>query len=328
MSHAAWLPPLRHTESGADRRVGIELEFAGLAIEEISALVAGHVGGEREVISDYEHRVHSESHGDWHVEFDFAWLKQWGRERGDAPAETIDELLERIVRSSAEPFVPMEVVTPPLPMLEIGALDGLIAKLRDAGARGTRDGVTYAFGMHLNPEMPALDAAIICCYLKAFLCLFDWIKEQAAVDLTRRLMPYIDPFPARYVRRVVDPDYWPEREALIDDYLADNPTRNRALDLLPLFAHVDPARVRRGVDDPRVKARPALHYRLPNCEIDRPDFSVVPAWRDWLQVEELVADEDRLRRLCAAYTEFLASPLERAFQSWAAELSQWLSDDR
>jgi hypothetical protein len=148
VSDATLLPPLRNTESGAMRRVGIVLEFAGLAIDEISSLVAAHVGGDREVVSDYEHCVHGDRHGDWHIEFDFAWLKQWGRERGEAPAQSVDELLERIVRASAEPFVPMEVVSPPLPMAEIDSIDVLIAKLRDAGARGTRDGVVYAFGMH------------------------------------------------------------------------------------------------------------------------------------------------------------------------------------
>ena len=38
---------------------------------------------------------------------------------------------------------------------------------------------------------------------------------------------------------MLDAGYGPDLGALIDDYLAANPTRNRALDLLPLFAELD-----------------------------------------------------------------------------------------
>jgi hypothetical protein len=344
MTETEVLPPLARTESGAIRRVGIELEFGGLSIDRISDLVAEYVGGKREIVSEYEHVVSGDRRGDWHVEFDLELLKQWGRQRrdqegrerrdqeggGNAPDDSlrVDELLEQLVKASAEPFVPMEVVSPPIPMDEVDRIDVLVERLREAGARGTRDGIAYAFGMHLNPEMPALDAATIARYLKAFLCLFDWLRQRAAVDLLRRLTPYIDPFPASYVRRVIDSDYWPSRTAIIDDYLAANSTRNRALDLLPLFAHIDAARVRAANDDPRIKARPALHYRLPNCEIDRLDWSVLPAWRDWLEVERLAADTDRLQELCAEYRDFLDRPWSHAFDSWASEVAAWLKGDR
>ncbi|OBX33760.1 putative amidoligase enzyme [Halomonas elongata] len=39
---------------------------------------------------------------------------------------------------------------------------------------------------------------------------------------------------------MLDPDYQPDLRTLIDDYLEYNPTRNRELDLLPLFAYLDP----------------------------------------------------------------------------------------
>jgi hypothetical protein len=43
---------------------------------------------------------------------------------------------------------------------------------------------------------------------------------------------------------------------------------------LPLLAEIDSDRVRRFVNDPRIKARPAFHYRLANCHIERADWSV------------------------------------------------------
>lgn len=313
-------------DDGGVRRLGVELEMQGLDIDALSALVADHVGGEIERVSQYEHVVRGDDAGDWLVELDFAYLKQRGREAGsdDTVLGQIDEAAEELLAAGSRMLVPMEIVTPPLPMNEIDRLEALVGRLRDAGARGTRDGIAFAFGLHLNPELPDTEPRTVTGYLKAFLCLYDWLKMRSRVDLLRRLTVYIDPFPLDYVRKVVSPDYWPGQDTLIDDYLAYNPTRNRALDMLPPFAEVDEARVRAAVDDDRIKPRPALHYRLPNCEINEPGWGIRRAWSDWLQVEHLAADEDRLAAVGAAYIEHLDKPLGRLTGDWAVAVEPWL----
>ena len=322
------LPPDPLTSEGAPRRLGVELELQGLDVEALSALVAEHLDGEVEAISRYEHKITGDDAGDWTVELDFAYLKQRGREdsSGDSILDQLDGAAEELLAAGSERLVPMEVVTPPLPMDRLGQLEQLIVKLRDAGARGTRDGLTFAFGMHLNPELPDTEADTVTGYLKAFLCLFDWLKAEADVDLLRRITPYIDPFPVDYVRKVIDPEYWPALPVLIDDYLTDNPTRNRALDMLPLFAFIDEDRVRARIDDPRIKARPALHYRLPNCQIDEPGWGIHHAWCDWLQVEHLAADRPHLGALCERYRAHLDQPIGRLVNDWTEQLKPWLKD--
>jgi hypothetical protein len=321
------LPPLQQTASGATRRVGVELEMSGLDGEEISAVVADKLKGRVERISDYEHQVHGDAAGPWCVELDFRFLKEWGRRpANESPLRALDEAAEGLLRAGAERLVPWEVASPPLPLGRLHEVQALVERLRDAGARGTTAGVTYAFGLQLNPEMPSTEASVIARYLKAFLCLFDWLEDRAHVDLARRLTPYVDPFPLGYVRRVVDTGYWPEVPRLIDDYLVANPTRNRALDMLPLFAHLDADRVRRAVPDPRIRPRPALHYRLPNCEIDRPDWGIQIAWDDWLQVERLAAEPGRLDALCTAFCDFLDRPIGRLLEEWAPQVQPWLTD--
>lgn len=321
------LPPRTHTRGGAMRRIGVELEMQGIELHELAALVADQFGGEVTPLGRYELRVSGDDAGAWLVELDHEYLKQRGRqELGDGVLGQIDEAAEELLAAGFQTVVPAEVVSPPLPMDRLGEVDTLIATLRGAGARGTRDGLVFAFGLHMNPEMPDTDAATVTAYLKAFLCLFDWLRVRARVDLLRRLTPYIDAFPLDYVRRVVDPGYWPDLAALIDDYLEANPTRNRALDMLPLFAHLDEERVRAAIDDPRIKARPALHYRLPNCEIDEPGWGVHQTWRDWLQVERLADDGERLEALCARYRTFLENPLGRVLDDWSEEVERWLAN--
>jgi hypothetical protein len=323
------LPPWRMTEEGRTRNCGVELEFSGLDIDTIAELARAQLGGSVERVSPYEYRLTGTPLGTFAIELDFAYLKKVGRQADEREAGVfdIDKLSEDLLAMVAKRVVPFEVVSPPLPMDRLAVLEPLIARLREAGALGTGHAVVYAFGLHLNPEMPRLDSETIVAYLRAFLCLYEWLLRVSGVDWSRRLTPYIRPYAKEYVRQVVAEDYRPGLTALIDDYLAANPERNRALDLLPLFAHLDPARVGHAVKDPRIQARPTLHYRLPNCDIDRAGWGILEAWRHWLQVEHLASDAERLARFSARYREFLDRPIEGLVGDWAQISEQWLLDE-
>ncbi|NNC55402.1 MAG: hypothetical protein HKO07_06755, partial [Pseudomonadales bacterium] len=122
------------------------------------------------------------------------------------------------------------------------------------------------------------------------------------------------------------PDYKPGVEQLIDDYLTHNPTRNRSLDMLPLFAHLDEQRVRNTIDDDRIKARPTFHYRLPNCDIDSPDWNIDLSWSLWLQVEKLAFDAPRLKKYCSLYTEALDRFTHAIDGKWVAKMDKLLNE--
>lgn len=324
------MPPVTRRADGGARRVGVEIEFSGLTLDEAVALVAKTLSGDVASPGRYERVIAGDPAGDWQAELDFTLLKELGRRRRDG-AELMDaagDLAEDALRLIAERIVPVEVVSPPLPLERLDTVNELIRRLREAGARGTGEELAYAFGLQLNPELPDTDVDTIRQYLQAFLCLEDWLRERAAVDLTRRLTLFAEPFPKAYARKVVAADYSPNLDRLIDDYLEDNPTRNRALDLLPLFLHLDPERVRAVVDDERVKPRPTLHYRLPNSEIDRPGWDLGAAWGDWLVVERLADDPARLDDLCRQYAGFLAQPLERLVGDWTKDTAAWLDQHR
>lgn len=312
------MPPRTETGTGQPRRLGVELEFAGVPLDRIVDLMQRHFGGTVKTVSPYELFLCDSSLGEFAVELDFAWLKRRGRERAlDDALDELGQFGESVLKLAAEQVVPFEIVSPPIPMAELWRLGDLFPVLRMAGAQGTSVAPHFAFGLHLNPEMPDLEAATILAYLRAFVCLFDWLRERSKVNLSRRITPYIDPFEKPYVKLLLQQDYAPGQTQLIDDYLRHNPTRNRALDMLPLFAHLDEKRVRRAVTDKRIKARPTLHYRLPNCEIDDPNWSLVQPWRDWLQVEALAADPQRLQGIIDSYREHLSGLAGGLFGDWA-----------
>lgn len=320
-------PVWTRNPEGDPRRVGVELEMNGLTIDQLAQIVAEFLNLDIAVISRFERALKGDPAGDWLVELDSQLIKKLGREEREKGtiAGDLGDSAEDALSWLAEGLVPLELVSPPLPLNRLPEIDQVIKVLHDAGAKGTSDRLLNAFGMQFNPEIPSTDSRVLCAYLKAFLCLYDWLYERAAINVSRQVTNYIDSFGKDYARTVVNPDYWPETSDLIDDYLEFNPTRNRALDCLPLFLHLDEQRVRAVTGDPLIKARPAFHYRLPDCEIHLPDWGLHASWNDWIQVEKLAADEVRLEACCKAYCKFLHSTIERWFGDWSKEVKkQWL----
>jgi len=96
--------------------------------------------------------------------------------------------------------------------------------------------------------------------------------------------------------------------------------------LLPLLAQIDVKRVAATVDDDRVNARPAFHYRMPNCHIERDDWSLANAWTLWCVVEKLAEQEDDMNALAE---QFLASRRPLLFvdrSQWVKTMDLWLRD--
>jgi hypothetical protein len=320
------LPPICTKASGEMRQVGVELEFSGLTLEQIASLISKQFGGRIIAHSAYESTVSGTRLGDFKVELDFQYLKEKGRDKryeGDFLTQ-LDQWSELIVRIAAEQIVPFEIVSPPIPMDRLGELALLVQLLRDSGAQGTDSSTLNAFGLHFNPELPSLDPETIVSYLKAFFCLYDWLVRHSEIDLARSMTGYISPFPVDYVRQVVDLNYHPDQDRLIDDYLIANPTRNRALDMLPLFAYLDQARILSVIEDNRVHARPTLHYRLPNCQIDKPGWNIAADWHNWLIVERLACHSEYLNDICRTYIKYLDRPVGELFRSWQETVDIWL----
>ena len=95
--------------------------------------------------------------------------------------------------------------------------------------------------------------------------------------------------------------YKPTMAQLITDYITFNPTRNKALDMLPLFKFIDEGCIENLDDKALINARPTLHYRLPNCEIDNPNWSLTESWMRWCQVELLANSPKTLAKQCESY---------------------------
>ncbi len=323
---ACRMPDILKTDEGKERRVGVEIELSGLGYDELVKLSARLLEGKPALESRYVTKLETEL-GEFKIELDSDPIKELDladerlpqsiRELGGQAMDVIDAAAERVV--------PLEIISPPLRFSSLEAIESLVDNLREAGALGSRDAIYFAFGLQLNPELPDLGPATLVRYFQAFAALYDWLKDRHQLDVSRKFTTYIEPWHGRYTELLMEDDYHPDLGQLMEDYLEFNPTRNRALDLLPLFAHLDKERLDRHVQDPRIKSRPTLHYRLPDCDIDNPGWHFSAVWNDWVVLEQLANNPDDLSDLRRLYRERRKLNLHNLTHSWQETTDDWLS---
>jgi hypothetical protein len=312
------LPKLITDSSGSPRRAGFEFEFGNLPIVETAQALQKSLGGQLDIKSPFEAVLQDSLLGKLKIERDAdilkstryrTWLESLGVKFSPG---TVAHGIEKNIDNASRGLIPCEVVTEPIPFQDLDKLDILTDTLNTLGAQGTQESLIYAFGLHINPSIPDNSSATLKRYIQAFLLLYTWIIDSSEIDITRRfLTKYIDPFPQDYMELALDNSYTPDRAALIEDYLTHNPTRNRALDMLPILFELNPDCVLAGIsEDERklVKRRPAA-----------------AAWNRWVYVETLAADTGLLQELIEAWRDSSASFSIAPRSSWAIRLTTILS---
>ncbi|MFT7242816.1 MAG: hypothetical protein ACI82A_000156 [Candidatus Azotimanducaceae bacterium] len=313
-------------ETGKIRRVGFELEFSGLEMATVARILADTLSGTYKPLNQAECKVETKQLGTFKVELDWQLGKILARQRKDERDTDEDDPLMSWLTSTASEIVPIEIVCPPIAADNLAALNPLIEALREAGAMGTSASPIYAFGVHINPELPDTKPVTIANYLKAFCLAQEWLVAEHKVDLSRRITPYINLFPAGYVAVVLDYDGQTTLDELIDDYVEHNPTRNRALDMTPLFRHLNEERLTRAIDDEKINARPTFHYRLPNCHVGREGWYLNQCWNLWCVIERLSLDEQRLVAMTSQWQARHDQIIPLQGYTWHSELNEVQAD--
>lgn len=280
--------PVPDGPDGRARRVGVEIEFTGLSERAAALCLSQVLGGTVEEEDAHAFLLRGSRLGDLGVELD---IRHVHPHRPDHPLPWLRPHA-RWLGVALRPFVPRELVTGPLDPRALPELDAVIAPLRQAGAGGRGASALGSLGLHFNIVPATLEAATVLAVLRAFLLLEARLRTQCLTSPAARWHAP-PPYPAVYTARVLSPDYRPDLRELCDDYVRSNPTRHRALDLLPLFLHLFPERVVPRISG-KAKPRAVLHYRLPVAHVGAPGWSLAPDWNRWVEVEQLAADPERL----------------------------------
>ncbi|MEX1033684.1 MAG: amidoligase family protein [Cellvibrionaceae bacterium] len=300
MSKTFLLPPQLEDEQGELRRVGFEFELGNVGVKNLAQGLARALGGKLSYTSSFEAILENSSVGKLKIERDTHLLtslayRDWLSNLGvDFSPGSEGERWEGNVDNLSRQLIPCEIVTAPIPVTELACLHDIVAVIEDMEGEGTQGSFYYAFGLHMNPSIPSAESSVLLAYIQSFLLLSDWIIEDAGTDFARRFFTkYIDPFPKMYSELILHPDYRPDISALMKDYLRYNPTRNRSLDMLPIFYQLDRELVLGNVKESErhlIKGRPAFHYRLPDCRVGEPGWALEDEWNRWHLVEVLASD--------------------------------------
>ncbi len=301
------LPPTKNSADGKLRQVGLELEFAGIEPQKAAEIIQSLYGGTIEEEHRYHIQILDTDLGDFRVELDARILQKMAGQNifdklgisltEDSIRKSIEDVIDKMARS----VVPLEIVMPPLPTNELSTLEELRKALQENKAEGTHASLVHAFGMHMNIESPDLDVETLHTYLQSFVILYPWLMEVLDIDISRRVSPFVDPFPDDYVRTILDSDYHPDEQQFVDDYIEHNPTRNRPIDMMPIFGMLKPELTEPVMEGEKNDPRPTFHYRLPNSRIDNPEWTFETEWNHWLAVEQLAEDQEMLGKLSQLY---------------------------
>ena len=327
-------PPHLKNSEGEERRVGYEFEFTGVGLEESANLVKKLFGGKIEKLSTYEIEISYSEFGSFKIELDTQLLRDKKYEEIlDSLGISLENLkgidvLEDSFMDLASTVVPFEIVTPPIPLSAMNRLNLLVDELRRMRAKGTGSSIIYAFGLHINPEVPDLVAESILNHLRAYLLLDPWIRMDADINISRRLTPFINEYEEDYLKYILNPGYKPDLQTLITDYFEFGNSRNRPLDLLPLFMHLDETTTTSLIEEELTSARPTYHYRLPDCKLDEEEWTLAKEWNYWVLVEQLADDNNVLDELSLDWLELNDKTMIGFEKKWIKKMDEWVKDVR
>jgi len=328
--------PVRTNADGQERKVGLELEFTGIPLDRTAGIVTKVFGGEVKKVHGFRYKVKDTRFGDFNVELDAHVLKKMaqrnyleklGIDAGDSDLTGPLDDMEYRIGKLAQKVVPAEIGMPPVPMSRLGDLEPLREALRKEKASGSEASWMYAFGMHINAEVPDLGVQTLLRYLRAFLLLYDWLLKEHVVDLSRRISPFIDPFPHPFSVKMLNTRYDPVLSQFISDYLEDNATRNRPFDLVPVMALLDEERVLPAVEEEKNQPRPTFHYRLPNSNVDDPDWRFLDEWERWLWIEKLAHNEELIKKMSRLYLQHRRFRLLSAGDEWIERVNELVHEE-
>ena len=262
-------------------------------------------GGEHVVHSTFVHSVRGTAFGTFSVEMDTTVLKDKTYEKplraiGISPRRWDVKRLEQAILGTFATVVPAEVATPPLPVTELAPLDDLRRRLRDSGAGHAGRVAQCLRAAHQpgdrvgRPGVPPVGSARVRAAVPV-------AEDAHRGGLRPAGQPVHQPVPAGL--RAADPLAGLPRDARQPDQRLPRPQPDPQ----------SPARHDAGAGVPRaraasrtasrsahlVKPRPAFHYRLPNCMVDEPHWTVAREWNTWVAVERLAARRGAARGVVA-----------------------------
>ncbi len=297
-----------NSTDGNQRRVGVEIEFAGMTATEAAETIVSveEVGGDVVASTPYATKIKGGALDGANIELDYRYANTPPEGEENIVDEMIEAFKTRDITAEAASYLwPVELSAPPIPEAKLHIIESAIDALRRAGAMGTRESPFYAYGLHLNCELDPPDPDRAVRVGTAFAFAEEWLRWRVGPDLSRRATPYVDPYPPmftfalnnRLTTRKLD------LRGFIELYGLWCPTRNHALDMWPLLGWLDPDTANSASFKKIKRPRPAFHYRLPDCDLSDPEWTPRTDLTLWRRIEQIADDPTLFEAAREAWTK-------------------------
>lgn len=195
------------------KRVGLEVEFTGLTIDEVLSELQNELGGKLERVDEgntfyYKLKNSALSRS---LEAEKIWIHFEGNETDSTTRVTDVSRIKTI-----------EVTSSPLDWEGVKIFDRAIQRLRDAGAIGTTE--TNAVSIQVNIEMvtsekPTMAIEDLLSLLRNYYSdeHFALIEKEVVLPEVRK--PYVGKYSDEMMKRILNPDYKPSMRQFYDDFL-------------------------------------------------------------------------------------------------------------
>ena len=208
-----------------DRKIGFELEFASLSLNQVATLIQKHFAGQTEKESEYVLHIRDSQFGDFRLEIDSSFLKNkvyvdWLASLGIKLSEKEQKRWDILLANHTDIIVPKELVSPPIRRSECASFYLMVEELKTMASDQSRFDFSLApLGLHLNFEVASLNVDYLLATLQSFCLNYKKLINEVDVDFNRSLAPYIAPFPEKFVDFICRTDYRPNISEFISDYL-------------------------------------------------------------------------------------------------------------
>lgn len=195
------------------KRVGLEVEFSGLGMDEVLEILQEELGGKLERVEEGDTFYYKlkKSRLSRTAEAEKIWIHFEGNETD--PGSKITDVSK---------IKTIEVTTSPIDFEGVKIFDGAVQKLKQAGAIGTT--VDNAVSIQVNVEMatsekPRVKIEDLLSLLRNYYSKEHFAMIEKEIPLPDVRKPYVGGYSQEMMKRILDPNYKPSLREFYNDFL-------------------------------------------------------------------------------------------------------------
>lgn len=194
------------------KRVGLEVEFSGLEMDEVLEILQEELGGKLERVEEQDTFYYKlkKSRLTRTEEAEKVWIHFEGNETN--PDEKIKDVSK---------IKTIEVTTSPIHWEGVKIFDSAISRLKKAGAIGTTEDNAVSIQVNIEvatKDKPQFSVETLLSLLRNYYSEENFAMIEKEIPLPQVRKPYVGAYSEEMMKRILDPDYRPSLREFYNDF--------------------------------------------------------------------------------------------------------------